>query len=332
MGNALSFSIKKNELEQKDTSNNNKEFVNTIDFIASHYILSMNSKSLRKMYEKEYCNKITILTSDIIQKHFTHFDIINMSKRIKNGEKGEKGEKGKKRENNVVILDNSDVSELDMSSPEKKQQICNQIAKFYIKVAHIFSAIVMTINPEYIYKDAFGNYIKKNLYEKDKMNPADTTNKIVKLNLCSNRVNALKEQLKKGNSDGDGDGDSNGERNMATLVDEPGIPELMDLYYDEFNYKTGNFDRMSEKTKVKYHADLKKFYLQFTGKSDMPDSIKRFSDIKLHGIDVDFTARYKDKNKEREKNKEKNNEKKDEKNAEETLDIINVKFYFHILI
>jgi len=233
------------------------KFINKLDFIASNYILNMNTKSLRKMYEKEYCNKMIVLTSKIIDKYFLDHEI------------------GK---NQIEILNKTHINDLDIKEPHKKQHICDEIAKFYIKVAHVFSAIVMTINPEYIYRDSFGNIIKKNLYEKDEIKDGKQSVELVKMNLCDNKINKLETQL---NSIREVDSLSWHEKQGDTsLVNEPGIPELEDLYYDIFNYKTGTFDKMSEKAREKYDNDLKKFYFVYSGKK-MPEFIKKFEQIKI---------------------------------------------------
>jgi hypothetical protein len=73
---------------------------------------------------------------------------------------------------------------------------------------------------------------------------------------------------------------NNGEDgNSKTLADEPGIPELEELYYDDnYDFKTGKFIGMSEKTKQIFESDLQIFYNIFTGKSSMPPEIKKFSE------------------------------------------------------
>ena len=64
-------------------------------------------------------------------------------------------------------------------------------------------------------------------------------------------------------------------------MDELGIPELKNLYYDEYDTATNSFRYMSEKSKQRYKTDIKQFYTQFTGNKDTPLEIKSFSDIKL---------------------------------------------------
>ena len=43
---------------------------NVIDHIASQYIFTSNFKSLTRLYDDKYCDKLVVLTSDIIQKNF----------------------------------------------------------------------------------------------------------------------------------------------------------------------------------------------------------------------------------------------------------------------
>jgi len=65
------------------------------------------------------------------------------------------------------------------------------------------------------------------------------------------------------------------------LNDEIGIPELENLYFDVFDFKTGKFYKMSKKSKQQYNKDLLAFFSIFSGKKKMPDTIKKFSHIKL---------------------------------------------------
>ena len=42
----------------------------SIDYIATYYILTSDFKSLSQLMNKEYCDKLVILTSDIIKNKF----------------------------------------------------------------------------------------------------------------------------------------------------------------------------------------------------------------------------------------------------------------------
>ena len=78
--------------------------------------------------------------------------------------------------------------------------------------------------------------------------------------------------------------------NVKSLFDEPGIPELEQLYYDIYNFRKGKFVGMRPETKKIYQDDLLKFYTSLTGEKKLPTAIengktiqlvKKFSDIKL---------------------------------------------------
>ena len=42
--------------------------INILDVLATKYILTQNFQDMKKLGDKEYCNKLVILTSDIIKK------------------------------------------------------------------------------------------------------------------------------------------------------------------------------------------------------------------------------------------------------------------------
>jgi len=281
MGNSNST----NKEEQDNDELKPKTISQILDYVATHYIVTMDFKSLRKLYDKEYCDKLVILTSDIIERYFTDLEITYLAQRIKSGVEVNEIDKDK-----VLFFDRDMLDKLDIQNSIKKKRICIGIAKFYIKIAHIFAAIVTTINPIYVYKDTEGNTVKANLYEKSKI-PANTPRSIYKLNICENRIEALKNGHEivadnTGNISISPDicsmniGDN---EELKDLDDEPGISELMDLYYDDdYDYQTGRFTGMSEKTKQIFLEDLKIFYNVFSGNSgSLPENITKFSDIKL---------------------------------------------------
>jgi hypothetical protein len=264
-----------------------KNFYDVIDYIATYYILTMDFKSLSKLSEKAYCDKLVVLTSDIIERYFNDMEITYLAQRIKNGVEVNDLNKEK-----VIFINKDNLESLDISNNAqksiKKKRVCIGIAKFYVKVAHIFAAIVMTINPVYTYKDATGQTVKTGLLEKDKI-PKNVNRKLYKLNICDNRIRALK----KGEVIDDITGnvtlqpkvcDMNVNKNGLdkTLADEPGITELMRLYLDDnYDYSNGNFTGMTDSTKSQFTKDLKLFYTAFTGNETMPPEITKFSDIKL---------------------------------------------------
>jgi hypothetical protein len=274
MGNNISFysNIQSGGNGQEQTEDI-IDLIDKLDLIATYYILTMDFESLTKMNEKEHCESLIGLTSTIIDEKFSNLEVKQLVKRIANGS--------------------------DSSSNENKQMDCIKIAKFYVKIAHIFASIVTTINPEYTYKDSFGNVVRKSLMEKSLI-PKDAEMTVSKINLCSERVKALKGVLNDTASfEEDQESGIEDEKivihpdvcsvnldeteNVKNLTDEPGISELIDLYFDDnYDYKTGKFIGMTPETEKIFQDDLKRFYLTFTDNTgEMPPEITKFSDIKL---------------------------------------------------
>ena len=293
MGNLISKLFNGNET---DTTKLKPASVRQIiDYIATYYILTMDFQSLRKLYDIEYCDKLVILTSDIIERYFTDLQISYLAENIKNGEKIDEIEKDK-----IIFFDKDEIVNLDIKNPVKKRRVCISIAKFYIKIAHVFASILTTVNPVYVYKDGDGNTVKADIYNRSKI-PQDADVEILKLNICDTRIDALKNDtdidfsnilsedteikihpkmcsfnMKLQENDKNDD--------LKNLEDEPGIPELMELYYDDdYDYDTGKFKGMKEETQKLFNENLHNFYSVFvdTHGEPMPENIKKFSDIKL---------------------------------------------------
>ena len=155
MGNSSSNSNTSAETEFKN-------FYDVVDYIATYYILTMDFKSLSKLSEKAYCDKLVVITSDIIEKYFNNMEVTYLAQRVKEGVEVNNLNKEK-----LIFINKDNFESLDVSNDKqksiKKKRVCIGIAKFYVKIAHIFSAIIMTINPIYTYKDATGKTVKSGL-------------------------------------------------------------------------------------------------------------------------------------------------------------------------
>jgi hypothetical protein len=157
----------------------------------------------------------------------------------------------------------------------------HRISKFYVKIAHLYAVILMTINPTYLYKDLNGNMQQASLYEKGNI-PVNAPRDIYKLNVCKNRIQTLENKNTTERPDAI-DGNITVGPDICN-EDEPGIPELENLYFDDkYDFATGTFMGMSKATAKKYKKDLLLFYQVFTGEKtkQLPPEITKFSDIKL---------------------------------------------------
>ena len=279
MGNKTSNTNTDTNTNEESTPN--KNVAEIMDYVATNYILTMDFESLKQLYNKKYCDNLIVLTSDIVQKYFTNTDITYLSDRIK-------------KKDNLIFINRNDVETIDELDPTKKQELCNGIAKFYVTVAHIFASIITTVNPVYIFKDLNGEVKKLSLSERNKI-PYGIKTQVMKYNICDNRINSLRNNSLFDKSTGDltinpsvCNVNLRDDGSLKSLEDEPGIPELIELYNDDnYNYETGTFHGMSEKTKEMFQENLKIFYTTFTGNNDMPPEISKFSDIKLRDYDKD---------------------------------------------
>lgn len=286
---------------------------NIVNKIAAKYILTANFQDLQNLKDPNYCNKIAVLTSDIIQKNLTSKEVVYLKQKTQEGNVIDKMTKA-----DIVYLDKNKLPGLDIQTNLQKKRVCFGIAKYYIKVAHLFSSIVGAVSPEFSYIDE--NNIEKRIAFKDKKSiPENMKAKVKKINLCSRRINALLNnksfETKDENEEltvqprfcdinvskkfGTGESSAQSQINpsgfnnpqpqsqnkvsteLYSLIDEPGIPELETLYYDVYDYDSGEYKTMSDDTKKKYLDDVKLFYKYFTGNDKVPENVTRFSNITL---------------------------------------------------
>lgn len=117
MGNISSInSSAKNS--KTNNNNNNKDFDNfyqVIDYIATYYILTMDFKSLSNLSNKEYCDKLVVITSDIIKNYFNDLQITYLAQRIKSGE-----EVNELAKENVLFVNKDKLESLDIQNDAKK--------------------------------------------------------------------------------------------------------------------------------------------------------------------------------------------------------------------
>ena len=349
-----------------------------VTHITDNYIATLNFQDMRKLSDRKYCNKLVILTAKIINKNMKAADIEFLNKRYVN-ENGKQIEVTNTATEKIYYMNKDDLPKLDASNTnDNKFNMCIGIAKFYVKIAHIFSAIATTVNPTFVIEeheehgheehaeghdaeghdaeghdadaeghneaeghdaDAEGHGVEehgmdipvavpmpsvnllkphvggttenivpiiaphtsephtsepslKEISLEDKEHLPEDNSVKVKYTLCDQRLNALlnthnldilndKAKLySKENVIKPAVCSMNLPENKNTLEKEPGIPELYELYKDEYDYSNGTF-KMSDAMRKVYEKDVNEFYKMFTGNDIVPPEIKTFSDITL---------------------------------------------------
>lgn len=266
-----------------------KPLIDYIDFIASNYILTQSFTDLQELADPDYCDKLIIITSDVFDKYLSESDVHFLFQKMQQGVPI-----NEIKRDNLVYLRKEDINKLDVPGKTSKKRKCKGIAKFYIKIAHIFGAILTTVNPTYSYTDDGEHTVS--FSEKNTI-PDDVDIKLNKINLCSERVNALVNGEQQSISDSgqpikikpnfcqmnmkQHDTAHMGVKVNKTLGDEPGIAQLDKLYNDIYDYDAGKFLGKSKEMKEKYNKDLQALYTAFTGKQTLPKDITSFTQIPL---------------------------------------------------
>ena len=269
MGN---FNLYSKRTETEEPVPLDQSFSSHVNDIAIHYILKQNVIDLLRLTDKEYSDNLIVLVSSVFDKNLTHEEIGLLNSHIES----------------ETIQDA--ILDLIPSNETAKKKMLLNISKYYIKIMMIYSAIVSTLDPQYMYEDEKGE--KQVFYLKDvqqlKKIPKGVSPVLQQLtnpmNLCKRRVTILKNKLD------DTEDDvyilNPGEKVCATegkktLNDEVGIKELDLLYYDVFDYGQKTWKSRSPEMDVKYNNDLTLFFQTFTGMEERPKNVKSFKDIEL---------------------------------------------------
>lgn len=294
-----------NQSSNLNEQSNDNSLAKKIDFIATNLILTQNFNDMKNLSDMNYCDNLVILTSNVIQNNLKHLDVYYLSQRLKAGE-----EINEMRSDSISYIKKDNLSEIDVKNKTNKRRMCIGIAKFYVKLAHLFAAIMTTLNPTYAYKNSLGETKKIELTNKAEL-PGNINAKLQNVNLCGNRIKAL---INGYNYDVDSKTEvgvrpdfcqMNYDTSLRTdkkLGNEPGIPELQHLYYDKYDYDQGGFggkmnmkDNMTSEMYNQYKKDLLLFYKSYTGNDEIPiidsvdskgnavklPAINKFSDIPL---------------------------------------------------
>lgn len=304
-----------------------------INQYAADLILRSNFRDMQLLMKKEECDKLVILTSKVIDQHFHKADINMFNSKLNDGDDSVFSEP-------IEYIKETKLQRETENMQKEKTKLCQGLARYYIKIAHLFAAITQTVNPTYIYdvaepKNKYATRYQPNTYlpsysplrKNDKQygglytdylqgsdsvskarSPIQTKQKLklkwdelrelnnyeytkfVKTELngfCNKRLDVLdpsgilqapdepeslfeiKPEICKSNES---------YKNLERVV---GIPDLSELYKDEYDPETKQYSEMSDKMKTQYQEDLENFYKAFTGRKVMPNNIRKFSDIEL---------------------------------------------------
>lgn len=144
MGNYASTITNKNKnndsvLNFKELNNNNSEFLSKLNEVATDYILGQNFQDMIRLTNSKYCNDLVIITSKILKKSFFSNQIQVMYKQISESD---------------IYNGQSILGISGSNQKEQTKKMCTEIAKYYVKIAHLFAAIITTLNPVFSWRSS----------------------------------------------------------------------------------------------------------------------------------------------------------------------------------
>jgi hypothetical protein len=157
MGNSNSNLLyKKNNYNDDNTTDfvqdftklaqSNVLFITKLNEIASTYILEQNFQDMIRLTNPAYCDDLVVMTSEILNQSYDDSQI-NYAYRViyKKGQGADIA--------NIPSIASGDPLYADaLKSKEVKTKMCINIAKYYVKIAHLFAAIMTTLNPVFSWK------------------------------------------------------------------------------------------------------------------------------------------------------------------------------------
>jgi hypothetical protein len=155
MGNTSStgLNIKENELSLKQLNESNAEFLTKLNEIATNYILGQNFQDMIRLTNSKYCDDLVIITSKILKKSYSAPQIQYAYKQMFNSDSLlHLDDKLQQSKQNPMFLKRQDVELGDLMDKEQKKKMCIDIAKYYVKIAHLFAAIITTLNPVFSWR------------------------------------------------------------------------------------------------------------------------------------------------------------------------------------
>ena len=152
MGNTPSLYDKNDKHDENDKpdfaklSQSNASFIAKLNEVASTYILEQNFQDMIRLTNPAYCDDLVVMTSEILNQSY-HNSQINYAYQViyKKGQSAIEPSKTSLASGDPLYAD-------ALKSKEVKTKMCINIAKYYVKIAHLFAAVMTTLNPVFSWK------------------------------------------------------------------------------------------------------------------------------------------------------------------------------------
>ena len=152
MGNTPSLYDKNDKHDENNKpdfaklSQSNASFIAKLNEVASTYILEQNFQDMIRLTNPAYCDDLVVMTSEILNQSY-HNSQINYAYQViyKKGQSAIEPSKTSLASGDPLYAD-------ALKSKEVKTKMCINIAKYYVKIAHLFAAVMTTLNPVFSWK------------------------------------------------------------------------------------------------------------------------------------------------------------------------------------
>ena len=257
----------------KDTFKN--KMLQTISEIEKEYLLKTQFNELRDLRNEEKCNNLVILTSEVFDKNFNSTELTWLKQHQMKGLNGEVQIIDKKvTDPNLRFITRQTLTQVNTPGDKKslskveRTRICNSIAKYYVKILHVFSAIAAVVG----YDSSTGKDVEKMLRFSDDFRKMTnlSRNPLQNKDFCSKRMELLLGRTLSQESLNSKDKKKTiqpilcDSQSGRTIKDVYGINQLDKLYQSEYDYNKRAY-KLSDKSKKQKQEDLKLFYKVFIG-------------------------------------------------------------------
>ena len=162
MGNSSSLSKNDNYDGDKNNDNtyqdftklskSNTLFITKLNEIASTYILEQNFQDMIRLTNPSYCDDLVVMTSEILNQSYDDSQINYAYQVIYKKGQGANSSGSASSGSDASDIGNDPLHADALKSKEVKTKMCVNIAKYYVKIAHLFAAIMTTLNPVFSWK------------------------------------------------------------------------------------------------------------------------------------------------------------------------------------
>jgi hypothetical protein len=143
MGASMSVEDNRDKLMEENIDSVNK-ISTRINEVAANYIVNLSIPDMEALLDDRFCRNVEMITSRMFLNRFKMHEVDVIVQKTSNGVKVDH-----KETNDVAAIVHRKDENMTQKQRFLKKQNCKSLAKFYIKIAQLYAAIVKTIDPQF---------------------------------------------------------------------------------------------------------------------------------------------------------------------------------------